>query len=483
MADIKNIIEALRFEQELRKSGVIPSEEIRIGRRNPSDGTYEARRSNGDTQRGIRTSNGATTTNQIVRGIPSDNGIWGLDWRNIAANPISKKVKPKYRIAILYSYVTEVPSAGEKRVFFVGGASKPIELPKEFYCEPNKTFDGYCFLKNGVYYVDIYYHDPNGKREDNRLVQWDSKSKKAKKFDEKWLSYLNYLGHGQWSNPLAMTNNKFDIGEFEWVVNGYWKDRKIAKAKPGTLSMTIAPNLSGYGNLAYSGIFPLPETLKGFAASTLEYTHTLDINGGFGSASMSNLVHSLPNTNWLSEDFEVKHYNNYGELLSFLALRNSKGVIKKKWRLLDYSLFTNGNIKETKYNFYATADRTKPDNDPRNQFIDSCNFVVGVGGDNFLETRLNTGFEKTTAINFGFVPFDARKRWTITDKMIYDINDYEGIFGIKKYIKISRLQILDEPDFDVKEIKPLKEKNIIAIDKRLITKPNFVTSCIYYDPH
>lgn len=147
MADINEIIDGLRFRQELKKSGSAPSEEVRIGKRNPHDGTYETRRANGNIERGILASNGGTTTNQIVRGIQSDGNLWGLDWRNIAQprrTPPSTPVKYNF-VAVCGVYND---SYSEIKKWVVAGGAKTTQITPAIIAEFGVTPFSYFFIEN-----------------------------------------------------------------------------------------------------------------------------------------------------------------------------------------------------------------------------------------------------------------------------------------------------------------------------------------------
>ena len=208
MADINEIINALKFRQELKKGGAIPSEEIRIGKRNPNDGTYEARRANGNIERAIRTSNGGTTTNQIVRGIQADNNLWGLDWRNVAQpRPTPPDDKIKINFVYLYSKIESI--AGETlRYFYVAGTIKPAKI-KELTCTPEWNISAHINLKKDGYFINVKYSkpriDPESKliyaEDETYIIQYRSDKKTAQKIKSEKTLPLHYVGGCLWWCP------------------------------------------------------------------------------------------------------------------------------------------------------------------------------------------------------------------------------------------------------------------------------------------
>lgn len=140
----------LKYEQELKRllskeKGKEKPGDANIGKRNPTDGTYETRRANGSIERGIRTSNGGTTTDQIVRGIQGD-GVWGLDWRNVAQRPTVNLEPTKYHFVAICAVYND--GFSEIKKWVIAGGAKVKQIPQAVVTEFEINFFSNMFIEN-----------------------------------------------------------------------------------------------------------------------------------------------------------------------------------------------------------------------------------------------------------------------------------------------------------------------------------------------
>ncbi|MFB2832996.1 hypothetical protein [Floridanema evergladense] len=210
--DNKENIEWMRYKQDIERTFRKEKKQdkpktARIGERNPSDGTYKTKKLNGRFERGIKTSNGGTNTDQIVRGIPGDNNIHRLDWRNTRSSVQSTTSKQRIVFVYIYSKIEKT-----KRNFYVAGSFEPIKI-KELTCPADGWIASATIsLLKGVYYINAKYikvnTNPDSKLnyEENEtyILQYRSDGRPLVKITSDKLIPMFFVGKSYWWCPPTM---------------------------------------------------------------------------------------------------------------------------------------------------------------------------------------------------------------------------------------------------------------------------------------